>query len=204
MIARPFFFAVGGLALAGLAVACMASERAPADDVPQPLVVARDMASQVSESAYGLLRLVDGSEWGARYGMLNPLDPETYEPAYKSIKAAEMLARNELAVQLRLDSRIDLAFLSYGEFVLFVERRFETEEQRQKWLETSGGDMYAGPFVRYKTGEPCEFGEDGDVPHVSHQATDVVIGVPVCYEDRYVCALYLRMSSDGNASADNS
>ena len=195
MIVRPFFRSLGGFALAGLAVACMAAGFPPADPVSQQLAVARDLASQVSGRAYELLRLVNGSEWGAGYGMLTPLDPETSEPAYGSSKAAEPQARNELEAQIRSDPTIDLAFLAYGEFVLFVERRFETEEQRQDWLGKSGGDMYAGPFVRYEFGQPCEFGVDEDVPHVSQQATGVLIGVPICYEGRYVCALYLRMTS---------
>lgn len=203
-VVRPFFVAASVLAFAGLAVACMASGPTSADSVPQHVAAARDLASQVSESAYELLRLVNGSEWGARYSMLNPRDPETSKAAYRSIKAAEMLARNKLAAQIRSDPRIDLAFLAYGEFVLLVERRFETDEQRQEWLETSGGDMYAGPFARFRTGEQCEFGDDENLPDVSFDATGAVIGVPVCHDGRYVCALYVRRSSDAEAPPGDS
>ena len=193
MMMRPYV----ALGLAGLAGACMTAGLAPADSVSQHLAVAQDVASQVSGKAHELMSLVHGSELGARYGMLNPLDPRTSEPTYRSIRAAEMLAREELAARIRSDSRIDLAFLAYGEFVLFVERRFKTEEERQDWLESSGGDMYAGPFVRYESDDPCEFGADEEVPHVSQQAAGVLIGVPICYEGRYVCALYLRISTRG-------
>lgn len=194
MILRPVVNIVVFITVLALPIACVASGSPPADPVSLCVAVASDVASDVSERACALMKLVSGSQWGARYGVLNPVDPETSKPEFKAIKNAETALREELAARIRLDSTVDMAFLAYGDFVLFVERRSESEDERQDLFQEFGGDMYEGPFARFAFGQPCDFDSREDVPHVVREATGVLIGVPICRDRRYVCALYLRMA----------
>ena len=197
---RPIFVTITFIVwVCGVGAACSGNDDpgtsgSKAQKHPQDIVrLAETLASEVSSQAHDLLVLVISSEWGARYGMLSPADDNTRKSEYRAIKTAESLARDALAAQLWQEPGIDMTFLVYGDFVLFVERHFENDEERRSWIENSGGDMYKGPFSQLEFGMPCESIDQSGIPEVVENVNHVAVGVPVCFEGSYVCGLYLRM-----------
>lgn len=186
------------ITLLGLAFSCAATggvskeKYVVIDRSTDCINIANHVAASIAGDANSLLKIVHSSEWGARYGMLKTVDPQTLKPEYGRIKIAEKKVRDHLATSICNNPRIDLAFLAYGRFVLFVEKPFPNEAERQEWISTSGGDMYAGPFNSFTLYQSCDFTGKNKIPDISKQATSVLIGVPICYDGYYVCVLYLR------------
>ena len=197
-LARVAAETIGGASIVALAVAGSSVRFAYGQTPVAPriaqasadrIAVAEAMANDISSAAYVFMQIVLKSKWGAGYGMLKPADPGRRDPSYQRVKAAERPMRDLISRLMNRTPGLRSADLSYGDFSLFVERRFSSPVEREEWIQSSGGDMYGGPFSWLSFGEELAPRLARMGPDAFTSVDSVWVRVPVVKKGRFVCVL---------------
>ncbi len=155
----------------------------------------RTLAEALAEDADRFVRAVQASPWRAGYSMMKPGDSRRHTGDYRALKAQEFALRDRIAAYLSDPKSVATEVLfTYGDYVLFVEKRTSSAEDRAAWREHSGGDMFAGQFSAWQHDETLtkeRLVAKELVPLKGAQ----LIGVPIVLRGRFVCAIYLKIVS---------
>jgi len=159
-------------------------------------VQVRSLARDVADGAFDLVQAALKSPRGSGYGMIPPEDPLFDSPEHIELKRLEAAVRRLFDKHLPVGDHIRFAYLAYGDFILFGERPFPTEEERQHWRESSGGDMNPGDFRSLRLGDPV----DPSSEDFGLLKGGFYVGVPVVHDGGYAGAVYmvLDLPADGS------
>ena len=82
--------------------------------------------------------------------------------------------------------------LGYGDFWMFLERRYRTVAEENDWRNSSIGEMYLGKYQNVKYGQPLQHPVE-KMAEVKHLADGVRVVIPIVKQSRFVCFMSVTM-----------
>ncbi|MCE5245594.1 hypothetical protein LLG88_01555, partial [bacterium] len=82
--------------------------------------------------------------------------------------------------------------LGYGDFWMFLERRYRTVAEENDWRNRSIGEMYLGKYQSLKYGQPLQHPVE-KMAEVKHLVDGVRVVIPIVKQSRFVCFMSVTM-----------
>ena len=174
---------------------CLQVERSDLEaSLKENLCILRELADKIAPDARKLLETASLSRWGIGYAMLSQesIDPSLV-PEFEELKVLELKVRRHFDQVLTAGDDARFSFLAYSDYMILVERPWQSQAERDRWRATSGGDMFPrrrfsdlilGDQVAKNT---CHFEElDGGY----------MLGVPAVDGDFFAGAVYIVFDSN--------
>lgn len=171
-----------GCALAGL------PDRRHAD--AHYALAAADVAAKIAPVADAYMQVVLRGPQREYYSMLKPNAPERGTHDYQAVKSEELRLRN--ALQEMMPPEVTEWQLGYGDFWLFLERRYRTVAEENDWRNRSIGEMYLGKYQNVKYGQPLRRPVE-KMAEVKHLDDGVRVVIPIVKQSRFVCFMSVTM-----------